>query len=200
MPACAPSLAAAEPGQNGAVIRRADASDAAALHAIAAETFPLATTPGTDPVDIAAFIEAHLTEASFVGYLGDADRILLVDEVDGELLGYTMLVLGVPYDEDVRAAVEASFGAADIASCAELSKCYVRATAQGSGLAQRLIAASIEAVAERGARVLWLGVNQHNPRAVAFYGKTGFERIGMKAFNVGDRQEHDFVLAQSVSV
>jgi len=178
------------------VIRRAATDDLDALQALAAETFPLATTPGTDPADIAAFIEAHLSPAAFAGYLGDPDRILLVEDVDGELVGYTMVVVAPPYDDDVRTAIDERFGDA---RAAELSKCYVRATAHGSGLAQRLVAETLAAVAERGVDVLWLGVNQHNPRAVAFYGKCGFERIGMKTFRVGERHELDFVLAQSVA-
>lgn len=178
------------------VIRRATADDLDALHELAAETFPLATTPGTDPADIAAFIRAHLTVEAFAGYLADPDRIVLVDDDAGGLVGYTMSVVAPPYDDDVRTAVDERFGEA---TTAELSKCYLRASAHGTGLAQRLVAASLAAVAERGVDVLWLGVNQHNPRAVAFYGKCGFERIGMKAFRVGERHELDFVLAQSVA-
>lgn len=178
------------------MIRRATADDAEALHSLAAETFPLATTPGTDPDDIAAFIDANLSRAAFDGYLADGDRILLVEETDGVLVGYTMLVLGAPYDADVRTAVAERFGDVPVA---ELSKCYVRASSHGTGLARRLVDASIAAVAERGVEALWLGVNQHNPRAVAFYAKCGFERIGMKAFRVGERLEHDFVLAQAVA-
>jgi ribosomal protein S18 acetylase RimI-like enzyme len=187
------------------VIRLATAADADALAALAAETFPLATTPGTDQADIEAFIATNLSLAAFEGYLADAERILLV-EVDtvgegvgegaDELVGYTMLVLGEPHDLDVRDAVAAFAGTV---ATAELSKCYVRQRAHGTGLAAALVAASLAAVADRGAEVLWLGVNQHNPRAVAFYRKSGFERIGTKSFRVGLRREEDFVLALRVA-
>ena len=178
------------------MIRPAISADAEALVALAAETFPLATTPGTDPADIEAFIAANLSRDAFDGYLADPERILLVDEVDGRLIGYTMLVLGEPYDADVRDAVAAFAGQVAVA---ELSKCYVRASAHGTGLAAALVAASRDAVAARGADVLWLGVNQHNPRAVAFYRKVGFEQIGTKQFRVGQRREEDFVLAVRVA-
>ena len=174
------------------MIREATAHDAAALVDLAAETFPLATTPGTEPADIAAFIAANLSLAAFAGYLADEQRILLVDDTAGSLVGYTMLVFGEPYDADVRAAIARE---APGAAVAELSKCYMRASAHGTGLAAALVAASVAAVAERGAALLWLGVNQHNPRAVAFYRKMGFEQIGTKSFRVGDRHEEDFVLA-----
>ena len=137
--------------ENEWVIREATAHDAAALVDLAAETFPLATTPGTDPADIAAFIAANLSLAAFEGYLADAERILLVDDTAGSLTGYTMLVFGELYDPDVRDAVAAFAGAI---ACAELSKVYVRASAHGTGLAAALVAASVAAVAERGAALL----------------------------------------------
>ncbi len=179
------------------MIRAARADEAGALHELAAQTFPLATTPGTDPADIAAFIAQNLSLAAFERYLADPDRILLVADADdgipgAGLLGYAMVVLGVPYDEDVRAAIAARYPVAP-AGCAELSKLYVRVAEHGAGVAAALLDASLAAAADRGAEALWLGVNRHNPRAVRFYEKQGLERIGQKRFRIGDRPELDLV-------
>ena len=40
---------------------------------------------------------------------------------------------------------------------------------------------------------MWLGVNQENERANAFYDKSGFARVGAKKFLVGENWEDDFV-------
>lgn len=179
----------------GAVIRRATPDDAAALHELAAATFPLACPPESTADDQRAFIDAHLSETSFLTYLADADRVLLVDEVEGRLVGYTMLVFGEPTDGDVRAAL----GDESTRPVAELSKCYARTSSHGSGVASRLLERTIDHARERGIRHLWLGVNQQNVRAQRFYAKHGFHTVGTKRFLVGARLEHDYVLAAPVS-
>jgi diamine N-acetyltransferase len=167
-------------------IRRAGPDDAALLAGVAAETFPLACPPHTLPESIAAFIAANLSVDSFTAYLADPQRALFVAEAAGVAAGYTMVVLGEPVDPDVAAAVT-------VRPTAELSKLYVREGFHGAGLAARLVAVSIEAARIRGAVSVWLGVNQKNARANAFYEKQGFARVGTKRFLVGERYEDDFV-------
>ena len=52
-------------------IRPATRDDAAALHRIAALTFPLACTPETSGRELADYIAEHLSEAAFAGHLAD---------------------------------------------------------------------------------------------------------------------------------
>lgn len=165
-------------------IRRATPADAAALHELAAETFPLAVPPGTTADDVAAFIAEHLSEERFHGYLADPVREIYVAEASG-LIGYTMLVYGEPTDPDVAAALTAR-------PTVELSKCYARAAHHGAGIAASLVEASIAGARERGAAAMWLGVSQENARANAFYGKQGFAQIGFKTFRVGAELHDDF--------
>ncbi|MBX3100384.1 MAG: GNAT family N-acetyltransferase [Salinibacterium sp.] len=176
-------------------VRRADATDAAALAAVAAETFPLACPPDTLPESIAAFIAAHLSVSSFSAYLDDPERALFLAEADpgsgrtAEAAGYTMIVFGEPADADAAAAVTTR-------PTAELSKVYVRQMFHGAGLARLLVAASVDEAHRRGAVSVWLGVNQANERANRFYGKQGFDLVGSKRFRLGERYEEDFVRAR----
>lgn len=167
-------------------VRIAGAADAAALHEVAAITFPLACPPGSEQHDIDAFIAEHLSEARFDEYLADADRVLLVAENDGEAVGYTMLVFGEPGDPDVSRAVSAR-------PTVELSKVYVVPGLHGSGASATLMSATIEAARSRGVASVWLGVNQQNLRANRFYEKAGFVQVGEKTFRVGSELHDDFV-------
>jgi len=169
-------------------VRRAVPDDAALLARIAAVTFPLACPPDTLPSSIEHFIATNLAQESFAAYLADPDRALFLSETGGEPSGYTMVVFGEPADPDVAAAVT-------VRPTAELSKCYVLPEFHGGGIAAALISASVEAARERGARSVWLGVNQQNVRANRFYEKSGFARVGTKRFLVGARYEDDFVRA-----
>lgn len=173
------------------LIRPATTDDAALLHRVAAETFPLACPPHTTAESIAAFIAEHLSQAAFARYLADDERVLFVGEADGEPAGYTMVVFGEPGDADVAASVTTR-------PTAELSKVYVREGFHGAGVAAALVDASVAAARERGARTLWLGVNQENERANRFYAKQGFELVGTKRFLVGERFEDDYVRERSL--
>ena len=59
--------------------------------------------------------------------------------------------------------------------------------------------AAIDAARARGAQTLWLGVWERNPRAVAFYEKYGFTRVGEHTFMLGDDAQTDWLFARTVS-
>jgi len=189
-------------------IRPADHSDAAALAALAAVTFPLACPPTTTPESIADFISRNLTAERFAEYLADPTRTLFVAIPDaateagaalaaspeiaatGGLVGWSMLIAtegGEPSDADAAAAVSQR-------PAIELSKMYAHPAAHGSGIAGELMRATLDEAARGEASVVWLGVNQENARAIRFYEKHGFRIVGRKRFLVGDRWEHDYVL------
>jgi ribosomal protein S18 acetylase RimI-like enzyme len=167
-------------------VRRAGQADAPLLHRLAAATFALACPPGTTREAIADFIHTTLSEESFVGYLADPERVLLISEVDGDPAGYTMLVFAEPSDDDVAAVVSAH-------PAAELSKVYVLEGHHGAGVGAALMAASLAVARDRGVAGVWLGVNQLNARANRFYEKNGFTIVGEKKFLVGGKAEDDFV-------
>ncbi|GIF18949.1 ribosomal protein S18 acetylase RimI-like enzyme [Actinoplanes tereljensis] len=170
--------------------RRAELSDAALLHDLAALTFGLACPPGTLQSDIDAFIAKNLSADNFRAYLADPERIVLLAAADGVPVGYSMLVGGPIADPEVAATVAAaSYGKSSI----ELSKFYLAPDRHGSGVAAALMAATLTEAAGTGAEFCWLGVNQRNERAAKFYTKQGFEVVGVKRFLVGDVWHDDHV-------
>src|SRR5215208_7060255 len=171
-------------------IRRAVAGDAPELARLAAVTFGLACPPHTTQESIATFVRDVLSERNFDAYLADPARIVLVaeEDVDGrQAVGYSMVVLGEPHDADARAAIGHR-------PTAELSKLYVLPDRHGGGVAAQLMAHTLRAAGDAGAVGVWLGVNQLNARAIRFYEKSGFARVGEKRFHVGTGLERDFVL------
>lgn len=173
-------------------VRRARRHDVVALADLAAVTFPLACPPGSTAQDQQAFVGTVLSAAAFGGYLADGTRTVLVAQDDeGVLQGYTMLVAGMPADGEVRTALS-------LWPTAELSKCYVHPDHHGRGVADALIAATLADARGRHAVGCWLGVNQLNARAQKFYQRHGFQRVGTKHFRVGSRIEDDFVLERAL--
>ena len=171
------------------VVRPAREHEVEALHELAAATFPLACPAHLSAEAIADFVAEHLSVAAFRAHLAHPDHTVLVADLDDRLLGYALVKLGPPEDPDVRAAVPEG-------PWCELSKLYVHPDSHGSGAARALLDAVENEARQASAATLWLGVNQLNQRANAFYAKQGLEIAGTRHFVVGGRVEDDFVRAQ----
>ncbi len=170
---------------------QAHASQVAELADVAARTFPLACPPSVGPDDVAAFIAENLSQARFDDYLADPDRTVLLAVGDDQILGYAMLIRGVPDDPAVAGAVAAR-------PAVELSKMYVLPGAHGSGVAAALMTEALRHAATQRAASVWLGVNQRNERAQRFYAKYDFTVTGTKTFRLGDHIEQDYVMVRPI--
>jgi ribosomal protein S18 acetylase RimI-like enzyme len=146
----------------------------------------LACPPHTSEQAIADFISKNFAVTHFDGYLADPQRRLFLAEDADVAIGYAMLILSEPTDPDVVASIT-------LRPTAELSKLYVRPGHHGAGVSGMLVTAAIDSARAAGRAGMWLGVNEENARANAFYEKSGFATVGTKKFLVGERWEDDFV-------
>ena len=165
----------------------ANEADLPELADVAARTFPLACPPSVTPENIVAFIDENLSQARFRDYLADPDRAVLAAQDDRRIVGYVMLILGVPDDDDVQRAVT-------LRPAVELSKMYVLPDSHGAGVSAALMTAALQRATDLDAKSMWLGVNQHNQRAQRFYTKHGFSITGTKTFRLGAGIENDYVM------
>jgi ribosomal protein S18 acetylase RimI-like enzyme len=178
----------------------AEPADAGKLAAVAARTFPLACPPAATPENIAAFIDTHLSAERFAEYLADPGRVVLAAYDDGRILGYCILIRGIPEpegrrhqppddDADVQRAVTTR-------PSVELSKMYVLPDNHGAGVSAALMQVALVHAAAMAAKSLWLGVNQQNLRAQRFYAKYDFTINGTKTFHLGGGVENDYVMVR----
>lgn len=172
-------------------VSAATTADIEAVADVASRTFPLACPPSTTADNIAAFIAANLTAEKFSGYLADPDRVVLVARQADTIVGYAMLIRGLPDDPDVTQAVTTL-------PTMELSKIYVLPSSHGGAVSAALMTAALEHAADTGTQSMWLGVNEENKRAQRFYAKHGFAIAGTKSFRLGAGVEHDFVLTRTL--
>ncbi|MBE0011312.1 GNAT family N-acetyltransferase [Arthrobacter sp. AET 35A] len=170
------------------LIDRPTADDADRLADLAAITFPLACPASSRPEDIAHHIATELSAAKFREHLADPTKTLLsLHDGDGDrLAGFSMLIHGDPTDAGVRSALS-------IFPTIEVSKFYVHPDHHGQGQASALMQATLEAAAQTGVRAAWLGTNNENLRAIRFYEKHGFTKVGVKTFRLGAGVENDFI-------
>jgi len=169
------------------VIRRATAGDAALLARVGADLFTSAFGPLNDPNDLRLYLAQAFSPAKQEAELVDANRTTWIAELpEGATAGYAMVIRGA-----ASPAVVANHPA-------ELQRFYVAPSFQGRGLAQELMSACVEQAHEWSCDALWLGVWERNPRAIAFYEKSGFRKVGRQFFMVGSDRQHDYVMTRTL--
>lgn len=180
-------------------VRVAAPADADEVAALAARTFALACPPTTTAEAIAEHIATVLSPARFREHLADPAHRVVLAEVDGRPVGYTMVVAAPPADADVA-------GALRLQPVIELSKVYVEAGSHGVGVARPLMAETLriarQLAGERGRDAdagIWLGVNEHNARAIRFYARSGFGIVGTRSFRLSDAVETDHVMERPLA-
>jgi ribosomal protein S18 acetylase RimI-like enzyme len=173
-------------------IRAALVGDAPLLSRLGAATFRDTFESENTPDDMAGYIADAFTPERQAAEITDPAGIVLLAEHHAasgaaELVGYAHLV--------AQGAPPTVQGPAPI----ELKRLYVARQWHGRRVAQALMDAAINAARARGAQTLWLGVWERNPRAVAFYVKYGFVRVGEHIFALGGDLQTDWLFARPVA-
>lgn len=168
-------------------IRKARLGDAKGLSEIAEATFR--ATFGS--MNTAEHMELHCRssygERIQATEISDPGMVTLVSEAEGRLIGYAQLRWG-----EVPGCVSAK-------SPGEIQRFYIVEDWHGKGIAQELMKACIDELKQRRSDALWLGVWEHNPRAIAFYRKLGFVEVGDHTFPLGGDPQRDIVMVRSAA-
>jgi ribosomal protein S18 acetylase RimI-like enzyme len=168
-------------------IRRATDVDAELLSHLATRLFSETFGPVNDPADMSAYIAANFSADAERSTLGDADRAVWIAEDDGHAaIGYTTVRRGSTADGVVGMKP------------AEVQRIYVDAAWHGHGAGHALMRACVAQARAWHCDVIWLGVWERNPRAIAFYEKAGFRVVGRQTFLLGRDVQQDFVMAMSL--
>lgn len=165
-------------------VRAAGAEDAEALALIGRATF-LETFAGVLSGDaiLGHCATANSAEA-YAAYLAKGSRAWLAEAAPGAApVGFALLTA-----PELDAAQPGDI---------ELKRIYLLSRFHGTGVGMALMDAAVAAA--RGSARLLLGVYAGNDRAIAFYTRNGFTRIGERRFDVGGTAYEDIVLARSLA-
>lgn len=184
----------------GFQIRKAAASDSAALAALGAEVFRATFAHSCTEEQLQAFLDEAYTPEAIAGDIADPSKdVLVATDTDSsstgddnpspstgeqqqqqKLLGFAYLTRGSsePCVEHLERPVE-------------LQRLYIALGAHGRGLGKALSLAADDLARAQGFRTIWLGVWEENHKAQAFYRKMGYEHIGEHVFDVGGDLQTD---------
>jgi diamine N-acetyltransferase len=167
-------------------IRRANRHDAKQLSALAEETFRDTFAAVNTPEDTALHCRTSYSEEIQADEISNPNMVTLLCEREGTLVGFAQL----------RWGKAPSCVVADAPG--EIQRLYVLNDCHGTGVARDLMNACIDEMKSRCSDVVWLGVWERNPRAIAFYKKFGFLEVGAHVFPLGNDPQRDIVMARSV--
>ncbi len=164
-------------------LRRAASGDAPSLSVLAERTFRDAFGARNSPENMDLHCAKYFSPDIQAREIADKGIVTMLAVENGQFVGFTQMTLERPQQHvaGVRPA--------------ELNRIYVVAERQGKGVAQALMQQAIADAKAAGADCLWLGVWEHNPKAMAFYRKYGFEIVGSHPFMLGHERQRDLVMS-----
>jgi diamine N-acetyltransferase len=167
-------------------IRYASPHDAALLAELGRQTFYDTFAAQNTAENMTAYLASAFGLDKQAAELADPLALFLIAEIDGDTAGYVKLHVG-----DVPPEVTGP-------NPIELVRIYTVKDWIGHGVGPALMQAAISEAQKRAYQTLWLGVWEHNPRAMAFYRKWGFEKIGSHVFLLGDDPQNDYLMQRSI--
>jgi diamine N-acetyltransferase len=162
-------------------IRAGQPSDASRLAVLATQVW--LHTYATDGIndEIAQYVLSELTVEKFSASLGEPDTSLLVAENGECLVGFAAIKFGASCPSVAGPVVE-------------LETLYVQEHFLGHGIGRSLLQAAEARARDRSTFPLWLTVNAQNARAMAFYARQGYCKVGTTYFVLGQGLHENHVL------
>lgn len=163
-------------------IEEATAINLQELLELSRTTFYETFAPDNAADNIRHYLETNLTEAILQTELKNPDSLWYIARQGTEAVGYLKLNRGAAQTElkDNKAL--------------EIERIYVRATHQGLRIGQMLLQKAIDTAGIYKAEYIWLGVWEHNVKAIGFYTRYGFSPFDTHAFRLGDDLQTDILM------
>lgn len=167
-------------------LRRAVPGDAPTLAVLAERTFREAFGERNAPSNLDLHCERYFGPDMQAREISDRGIVTTLALTSGQLIGFTQLMPVRPQPQVVAKRP------------AELNRIYVVAAWQGKGVAQALLKDAFASASAAGADCLWLGVWEHNTKAIAFYRKSGFDPVGSHTFMLGEERQRDLIMSARI--
>ncbi|GAB3217527.1 GNAT family N-acetyltransferase [Algoriphagus aestuariicola] len=163
-------------------IRKAIPSDAADLLHMARTAFLQTFTAGNKPENVSAYLAEAFTLEQLSKEMENSNSVFFVAEKEEEIIAFSKVNFA-PAQTDIH----------DDESL-EIARLYVLEEHLGSGLGKRLLEIALDFAKKNGKKYLWLGVWEHNARAIRFYEKNGLRKFGSHPFPFGDEVQTDYLM------
>lgn len=160
--------------------------DLETLQLLSRQTFFETFASQNTEANMTHYLETAFSLEKLSEELLDPDAAFFFSLWNDEPIGYLKIILNKHPDghQDAR--------------CMEIERIYVRSTFHGKGVAGTLFEKALSIARNNLIGYVWLGVWEHNPRAIAFYSKYGFSAFGKHDFFLGEDRQTDILMGFTV--
>ncbi len=162
--------------------RECNISDLDTLVNISKDTFVVAFEKDNDPDDFQDYIQKAFSSEKLEKELKNPNSIFYFVHDAKTLVGYFKLNIG-----------NAQTDVHDEHSI-ELERIYVVQEYQGKKIGAQMLAKILDLGRKHDKGFLWLGVWEHNPKAIRFYQRQGFQKFGEHPYYIGKDKQTDWLL------
>ena len=140
-----------------------------------------------EPANMEAYSSVAFTPENMLAQLSNPNSHFYFAMLGDELAGYLKLNF-----EDAQTEFKDK-------NALEIERIYVSAEHHGKKIGQHLLNFAIETAKNKNFDYVWLGVWEHNHKAIGFYEHNGFELFGSHEFLLGDDRQTDLLMRKKLS-
>jgi ribosomal protein S18 acetylase RimI-like enzyme len=160
--------------------------DLLTLQEISRQTFQQSFAAMNTEENMKYFLEHHYSEGKLLSEILNPDSRFFFAKNKNRVIGYLKINRNsaqtvLPNDDGL-----------------EIERIYIDETLKGFGMGGLLIAKAIDSAKKIKASYIWLGVWEHNKRAIRFYEKNGFIPYSSHIFKLGDDEQTDLLLKMTL--
>jgi diamine N-acetyltransferase len=164
-------------------IKIATIEDITLLCEIGIKTFIETYGNQNTPEDLKKYLEEKFNKKQISDELLTPKTIFLLVELENEIIGYAKMRVNLVENPDMKSL--------------EIERIYISKDYHGQKYGAMLMQKCIDVSIENNYESIWLGVWEHNPKAINFYQKWGFEIFGEHIFQLGDDAQTDFLMKKT---
>ena len=164
------------------VFRKCVPADLEFLVQISKTTFIEAFKEQNDPEDFQAYVDAAFEASKLQGELSNTKSAFYFVYWCDSIIGYFKLNW-----ENAQTDLKGANGI-------ELERIYVVKEYQSKGFGKNILDKVKKLATATAKAFLWLGVWEHNKRAIGFYKKNGFSKFGTHPYYIGTDKQTDWLM------
>ena len=169
------------PMKNEILILQAEKEMLKELQKISIETFVETFGEYNSEEDMNSYIKEDLSLESLRKETETPGSVFFLAYREGKVCGYIKINFNKAQSEEGNKET------------AELQRIYIKEEFQGMKIGQKLLDFAIERAKNNNLKKLWLGVWEHNHKAIRFYEKNKFKKFSEHSFVLGEDVQLDYL-------
>ena len=167
-------------------IEKVTPADISHLQTIGKQTFVQTFAPHNSEQNMTQYLNESFSSQKLSDEISQDDSGFYFAKTGNEVIGYLKINTGHSQTE-----IQAS-------NALEIERIYVLQEYHGKKVGQLLYEWALQIARNRKADYVWLGVWEHNTKAIRFYEKNGFVPFSKHVFRLGEDEQTDIMMKKNL--